>query len=106
MEPEKDKWIAEVFDSLNGMQRAEPGPFLFAKIQHRLAGGISPVYVPARTVWLAVASFALLVLLNWRMASQPIPTASNNTELNTVISGMQLYPDSNQPYDLWSGQNY
>jgi len=107
MEPEKDKWINDVLGSIDGMNRAEPGPFLYAKIQHRLKTTPTTAYVPTRTVWLAIASFALLVLLNWRITSQSVnATPSDNPALNSVISDMQLYPDSNQPYELWSGQNF
>ncbi|OJW73215.1 MAG: hypothetical protein BGO59_06945 [Spirosoma sp. 48-14] len=107
MKPEKDKWINSVLNSLEGMQRAEPSPFLFAKIQHQLATRNSPVYIPARTVWLTVASFALLLLLNWRIIdNSSTPKTNDTSDLNTVVSGMQLYPSTNQPYDLWSGQNY
>ena len=107
MEPEKEKWINRVLNSLDGMQRAEPSPFLYAKIQHRLADKNSPVYIPNRTVWLTLASFALLLLLNWRIIERNVmPKATNASDLTTVVSGMQLYPSTNQPYDLWSGQNY
>ncbi|WP_338871581.1 hypothetical protein WBJ53_25780 [Spirosoma sp. SC4-14] len=107
MEPKKDKWINDVLGSIDGMNRAEPGPFLYAKIQHRLKVTDTTQRVPARMVWLAIASFALLVLLNWRITNRfAKDTPSGKPALNTVISEMQLYPDSNQPYELWSGQNF
>ena len=107
MEPKKDKWINDVLGSLDNIQRAEPSPFLFAKIQNRLAGESATVYLPARTAWFTVASFALLLLLNWRIISrQSAPINADATDLNTVVSDMQLYPSTNQPYDLWSGQSY
>ncbi|WP_460964717.1 hypothetical protein [Spirosoma litoris] len=107
MELKKNKWINDILSSSDGIQRVDPSPFLFAKIQTQLDTEASAVYLPARTVWLVVASFALLLLLNWRIISQQsAPFSPNSTELNAVVSDMQLYPSTNQPYDLWSGQSY
>lgn len=107
MEPGKEKWINDVLGSLNGLHRAEPSPFLFAKIRNRLSAD-SVVYVSTRAVWLTAASFALLLAVNWRVLNQPASSATTQaTELNTVVTDMQLYPTDNQLYDnLWSGQNY
>jgi hypothetical protein len=33
---EKEEWINEVLNSTSGMQKAEPGPFLFEKITARI----------------------------------------------------------------------
>ncbi|ADB41114.1 hypothetical protein [Spirosoma linguale] len=107
MEPKQEKWINDILDSVNSLQRAEPSPFLFAKIRDRLNAASQPVYVPARTVWLAAASFTLLALLNWQLTTTPAPaTTTQTTELNTVATEMQLYPATNQLYDVWNGQNY
>ena len=108
MEPKQEKWINDTLNSLDGMRQAEPSPFLFAKIRNRLATSPSVAYVPMRTVWLAIASFTLLLLLNLQIISQPSRSNSLQTnELNTVVSDMHLFPASNQLYDnLWSEQNY
>ena len=96
-----------MLNSLIGLQRAEPNPFLFAKIQRRLTGVPVPVYLPARTVWLAAASFTLLLLLNWRIMHQPVvDTQSERTDLSDFSKAMNLYPANNQLYDVWSGQNF
>ncbi|WP_375444609.1 hypothetical protein [uncultured Fibrella sp.] len=107
MEPEKDKWINDVLGSLDGLNRTEPSPFLFARIRNRLSDSSSPAYVPARLVWLAAASFAVLALLNWQLiAGIAGQNSATGTELNTVIIDMHLYPATTQLYDVWSGQNY
>lgn len=107
MDPKQEKWINNILDSANSLQRTEPSPFLFAKIRDRLRTAPHPVYVPARTVWLAAASFALLALLNWQLTTTSAPaTTTQATELNTVATEMQLYPATNQLYDVWNGQNY
>ncbi|MGF7217965.1 hypothetical protein GGR92_004142 [Spirosoma lacussanchae] len=107
MEPEKEKWIDDVLSSADGLQRAEPGPFLFASIRNRLTDRAVPVRLPMRTVWLAAASFGLLVVLNWQAASGRFASApANASELNTVVTDLNLYPATNQLYDVWSGPNY
>lgn len=106
MEPEKDKWINTILGSLDGIQRAEPSPFLFAKIQNKLNARPEKTYVSRQTVWLAAASFVVLAVLNWQLVTGVSGTTKPNTgELNTVITDMHLYPTS-QPYDAWSGPNY
>lgn len=107
MDLQQEKWIKDVLASTQGIQRPEPSPFLFAKIRDRLNVPQRPVYVPARTVWLAAASFALLALLNWQLMTQRVSAPTNReAELNAVVTEMQLYPASNQLYDVWNGQNY
>ncbi|MCX6214483.1 hypothetical protein [Spirosoma sp.] len=107
MEPKQEKWINDILDSLDNLQRTEPNPFLFAKIRDRLLSAPQTVYVPTRTVWLAAASFALLTLLNVHLSTQQ--SASTNataSALNTVVTDMQLYPATTQFYDVWSELNY
>ncbi|CCH00617.1 hypothetical protein FAES_2608 [Fibrella aestuarina BUZ 2] len=94
MEPKQQQWINDVLGSLDGLQRAEPSPFLYAKIRNRLNG--QPVaYAPKKLVWLVAASFALLALLNWRLvASSTVPTnvPSESASLRALASEWQLYP--------------
>lgn len=107
MEPKEDKWINDVLGSLNNVQRAEPSPFLFAKIRDRLTVDPQKAYVSVRIVWGMAASFALLLTLNWQVISRSaFPNTTEASDLNAVVSDMQLYPANNQLYGLWSGQNY
>jgi hypothetical protein len=107
MEPKEDKWINDVLGSLNNGQRAEPSPFLFAKIRNQLHTEPPKAYVSMRVVWGMAVSFILLLALNWQVISRIVrPEATNATDLGTVVSAMQLYPANNQLYGLWSGQNY
>ena len=107
MEPEKEKWINDVLGSLDNLERAEPNPFLFAKIRNRLSTPPSKIYVSTRVVWGISASFTLLLLLNFQAINQIVtPSISKTTDLNAVVSEMQLYPANNQLYGVWSGQNY
>ena len=99
MEPKKEKWINDILNSMEGMQRADPGPFLYAKIRNRLQTEAPAVYVSSRTVWLAVASFALLILLNWRVMDRSSnASVSQPANLTTVVTEMNLFPTGNQLY--------
>jgi hypothetical protein len=60
---EKEKWIGEVLDSLDGARPAGPSPFLYEKIVHRLRDPKSHK-APSPVLWLAAAAFAVLLVLN------------------------------------------
>jgi hypothetical protein len=99
MEPKKEKWINDILNSTDGMERVEPSPFLFAKIRNRLQTEAPKVIISPRTVWLAVASFALLILLNWRVVDRSSNvTVSQPADLTTVVTEMNLFPTGNQLY--------
>jgi hypothetical protein len=107
MEPDKETWISTVMGSLEGLQRAEPSPFLFAKIRNRLTARPALHYVPTRTIWLTAASFVLLAGVNWQVYSRftAPPRAETNAQ-NTIIAEMNLYPTNTNPYNAWNGQSY
>lgn len=95
MEPKQQQWINDVLRSLDGLPRAEPSPFLYAKIRNRLTE--RPIgYAPKKLVWLAAASFALLALLNWRLVgASEVPPANvpnESASLRALASEWQLYP--------------
>lgn len=62
---DKEKWINEVMSSTEGMQKAEPNPFLYSKIAFRMQqkekqqDRFNKVFIPR---WVAVV--ILLVLVN------------------------------------------
>ena len=58
---EKEQWIDEVMNSLNGLNRAEPQPFLWTRVMSR-AQKQKPV--ATSYMWLAAAGFAILIVLN------------------------------------------
>lgn len=101
MEPNQTKWINNVLNSVNGIERAEPNPFLYTKIRSRLASQpLGAVYVSTRAVWLAAASFVLLALLNWQLVGPSSASPRNTTaSLSTVVSELNLYPTTPQLYD-------
>jgi hypothetical protein len=52
-------WKEEIVNSIHGMQRAEPSPFLFSRIEARLA----KKYNQAPVWQLSLATVAMIVLL-------------------------------------------
>jgi hypothetical protein len=66
MNTQMDKWKEEVLQSIGGMHRAEPNPFLLAKIKARIntrENDAVPVFQPA-FMRLAVTCLALLIVVN------------------------------------------
>jgi hypothetical protein len=57
-----DKWVERVLSSTEGMQPAEAPPFLFTRIEARLAEAVPTV--PNSRIRLAFAGGLLLVLMN------------------------------------------
>jgi hypothetical protein len=75
----------ELLNPLNGLQRAQPGPFLFTRIEARLAN-LAEQRLNARvspaTVRLALVGLAGLLLLNvlaWRSQSGAVDAPTENT---------------------------
>ena len=63
MDNQIEKWRTEVLESMGGMERAQPNPFLFAKIKERIQTATGITVKPAY-LRLAFASLALLFVLN------------------------------------------
>ena len=97
MTEEKEKWIKEVFDSLQGSQRAKPADDLFARIEREINAGakIIPIYQ-----WRAAAAAAAAILcLNIFAMQQYVQNnATDNKELmangvadQQLISNFNIY---------------
>jgi len=86
----------DLLDPLKGLQRAEPGPFLFTRIEARLrthAKARIAFRVSPATVRLALAGVLLLGVLNalvWQQAPEPAnPEPASTYRLETA--DYQLY---------------
>lgn len=81
---DEQEWVNKVMNSLEGMQSAEPGVFLYAKIRDRVTGGSTKALlrrtISVSRVIIVAASLALLLLLNlftvYRQDKQKMPEAS------------------------------
>lgn len=90
MKEDKEQWIEEVMRSLDGLQQSQPSPFLY----NRVIAGIkeSVAYnVSKTTIWLAAASFALVLLLNFQaIRSAGSGTRSEQQELRELAVQYQM----------------
>lgn len=99
MDMNNEKRIKEVMDSLEGIQRAEPNAFLYHTIQSRIKNEVSE-YTSGKLIWLAAASFTLLVLLNFSIAKKAFKTKGNsNAESGTIVSGFNLMNENSINYN-------
>ena len=90
MDMNKEKWVNEVMNSLDDVKSAEANPFLYTKILAKINSG-NTEYAPAKLVWLAAASFALLILLNFTIIkSSNNSSKRENAEVQTLAKGYDL----------------
>lgn len=86
-------------ERLSRIQKVDAPPFLFTRIEARINALQEEVY-PIRWVRLALAGFAVLMLLNVWLVGQNIGTSSGPVEdsENLLSAGVELY-QSNQLYN-------
>ncbi len=94
---EKEEWIEDTLDSLDGLQRAQPSPDLWAAIE-RETQTPSPVVRPFLLGRLMAAAVILLVLLNGfviqMILTSPTPSTpqqEGSLQQESLISDYQLY---------------
>lgn len=85
---EIEKWINEVFNSTDGMIKITPDDSLFYKIQNKINNSIS-----IRWIWLAAASFVILITLNAKIVFGKSNTNESHTQIlaSTIVKSNQLY---------------
>ena len=86
---EKEEWISEVLNSTEGMVKISPDDALFFKIQNR----INDTKLSSRWIWLAAASFLILVSLNMKFVFGEANSKESQTEVlaSTIAKSNQLY---------------
>ncbi|AWH85966.1 hypothetical protein HYN59_12985 [Flavobacterium album] len=90
MDMEKQKWIEDVIDSGSRVRKLAPRDSLLEAIERRVA----PVAeVPARKVWIAAASVAVLIALNFAAikAAGDTGTEKSSTTETPLYTNNQLY---------------
>ena len=88
-ESEKNRWVDEVANSLEGIQRAEAPPMLFQEVMSRIKKGRLEV-LPGRVVWLAAASLLLIISANVLLLTSSSKNASQKDPLQAVVNDYQL----------------
>ena len=93
----KEKWIAEVENSLSGLKPADVNPYLHSKIINRLN---TVEATPTKIVWASVASFIVILTLNvFVLTISQSNTAENNSELQIVAKQCHIINDNNINYN-------
>jgi hypothetical protein len=91
MDMEKENWIENILNSTNGITLVAPGNDLFSRIQQKVK---QQQTVPVKTLWMAAASIAALILLNVSIVSIKSKPAKDSTTAYlemTVNKSNQLY---------------
>jgi hypothetical protein len=97
MDMNKEKWVKEVMNSLDDVRSAEATPFLYTRILSKIDSKKTE-YSPMKLVWLAAASFALLIFLNVTIL-RSVRSKSSSTEAQTLASGYNLLNENSINYN-------
>ncbi len=90
-----EQWKDEVMDSLNGLERVKPNPFLFAKIRDRIGRQEAIETVGPAGLRLAFASIAILVAIN-------ISVLISNSRIGNATGFEDSYSDNfSQSFNLY-----
>ena len=87
---ESNNWINDILNSSNGITKVTPSALLFSKIQNKIS---TQNTIPSRWIWIAAASFTILVSLNVKMLLSNTTKSSAPTEtiVSTVSNSNHLY---------------
>ena len=87
---ETGNWINEILNSSDGITKVAPDEALFSKIQMKINNQNS---ISKQWIWLAAASFTLLLSLNVKFIYSNKTNSTKETEsiISSVSSNNQLY---------------
>lgn len=97
----RDKWINDTIESLNGVKQAEASPFLFAKVLHRVKQEATGGFIPAKRAALGFMTIIILaviniaVIMNLNTTTETVQTGITVTG-NTVTN--EFIPSQTNPY--------
>jgi hypothetical protein len=80
---ETNNWINDILNSSNGITKVTPSELLFSKIQNKI--GIQNT-ISSQWIWIAAASFTILVSLNVKMLL--LNTVKNTVPTETIVSSV------------------
>lgn len=98
MNIDEDKWMENIFHSMEGSQRAKAPSNLFAKIEGQIASSNIKV-VPRQTLRYAAIAASLILILNvgvifihhQKHKTQEMSKVPQNSDHNTLISSFPIY---------------
>jgi uncharacterized membrane protein YvbJ len=85
----KEKWIQDIENSIGGIEQAAVNPYLYSKIMNRLQQK-AVAYVRPKLVWISLASFAALVVINILVFGLSRTAAKPETDLKQLSTAMNL----------------
>jgi hypothetical protein len=86
---EAKNWMNDILNSSNGITKVTPDALLFSKIQNRISIQNT---VSSQWIWIAAASFTILVSLNVKMLlSNNTKTVAQKETIVSSISNSNLY---------------
>jgi hypothetical protein len=87
---EANNWTNDILNSSNGITKVTPDALLFSKIQNRISIQNT---VSSQWIWIAAASFTILVSLNVKMllSNTTKTVAPTETIVSSVSNSNQLY---------------
>lgn len=87
---ESNNWINDILNSSHGITKVAPNPLLFTKIQNKISVENT---ISSRWIWIAAASFTILVSLNVKMllSNTTKTTAPTETIFSSVSNSNKLY---------------
>ena len=87
---EANNWTNDILNSSTGITKVTPDVLLFSKIQNRISIQNT---VSNQWIWIAAASFTILVSLNVKMllSNTTKSTAPTETIVSSVSNSNQLY---------------
>lgn len=92
----KDKWINDTLESLNGIKQAEASPFLFAKVLNRVKNGKTGGFIPAKRAALGFMTMVILAVINIAVILN-LNTAAENLQTGSTVTH-ELIPSQTNPY--------
>lgn len=99
MESKNEQRTDEILASLDNIRQAEPSPFLYNKILNRISEAREE-WTPKKVVWLAAASFAILILLNWQLLKGRVGHAEKQYhETEVKDQTYSIYPTNEISYN-------
>jgi hypothetical protein len=97
MDMNEEKWINEVMSSLDDVKSAEANPFLYHKVLNKISL-VKMEYTPVKLIWLAAASFILLILLNFQVI-RTLSSKNKKTEIREIASQYNLITTNSINYN-------
>jgi hypothetical protein len=85
-----NNWINDILNSSHGITKVTPNPLLFTKIQNKISVENT---ISSRWIWIAAASFTILVSLNVKMLLSNATKSSvfKETIVSSVSNSNLLY---------------